>query len=215
VQQSARATAAELAPVRAAAHSSASSIEELCDMYGMGDSVDVIWCKCCNEQRDMQPRHGGNRPGVFQKHESDSTELRPFSQIKQKVDKHMQSGAHLMNAEHARNEEKQMSRRKEAGMRIGRTIYHIIQEGGSYLSFRRLVYKQFKDGVDVGTINHSEGMISNFIVHLHRAMLKKIGEVHSFFSFQRISFACWQRCSSAQLTQPQGGSRFLLAWQTR
>ena len=178
VQQSARAAAAELAPVRAAAHSSASSLAELCDMYGMGNSTDVIWCTCCNVQRDKQPRHGGNRPGVFQKHENGSTELRLFSKIKQKVDKHMQSGTHLMNAEHARNEEKQISRRKEAGMVIGRTIYHIIQEGGSYLSFRRLVYKQFRDGVDVGTINHSERMITNFIVHLHRAMLKKIGEVH-------------------------------------
>jgi hypothetical protein len=150
-------------------------------MCGMGNSVDVIWRACCNEQRDKLPGHGGRRPGAFQKHEGDSEKPRPFSQIKQKVDKHMQSGAHLMNAEYARNEEKQFKRRKEAGMRIGRAIYHIIQEGGSYLSFRRLVYKQFKDGADVGTINHSEGMISKCIIHLHRVMLKKIGEIHSFF----------------------------------
>ena len=189
VQQSARAAAAELAPVRAAAHSRASSIAELCSMYGMGNSADVIWCTCCNEQRDKLPGHGGRRPGVFQKREGGSEMPCPFSQIKQTVDKHMQSGAHLMNAEYARNEEKQVRRRKEAGMRIGRTIYHIIQEDGSYLPFRCLVYKQFKDGVDVGTINHSEGMISKFIIHLHRVMLKKIGEIHSFFP-SVFSFAC-------------------------
>ena len=114
-----------------------------------------------------------------------------FSSLKRNLRRHLTKPRHLSKVKEEQIKEEQWereeSRNKAVGMRIGRLVYFIVFNARADTDLPILIYMLQKAGTDVGDINHSKILVSKLLPFIAKAVEDR---VHRLLSTPMVATGC-------------------------
>ena len=73
-------------------------------------------------------------------------------------------------------EREELGRLHSAGMAVARVVYFCAKEALSYHAFERALVLQRRNGVNVGTLNHSRKLVPDLVAAMHSVIAKRVAK---------------------------------------
>lgn len=142
------------------------------------ESEDVVSCQICDTSGEGKAVGRFHYDFSLGTNFSDKNVPRAFSNLKGNIIKHIDSNAHIKNANEKELGKRQKTlfktRNYKVGMVLGRQAYSVLKISGSLSQYENEVSVLSAQGTDVGQLNHSRKFVAEFAKSIHTVLVSQM-----------------------------------------